>query len=312
VTQKRLKAIIVCLYFVFAIPVVAQPADPDPGRVIGQAIAAGVTLATDDFAAAGRYEVSDEADSSFRVRRLGGRHRFKGTSRWEPFVGASLGQVLLKQRLDLGGSSRSLLDFDVQGLAIEGGATARLGDGWFGELRGETSYSFVDNRLQYADSSLAATLGPVLDGVLFNWEAKALTVEAGLKLGWEQTSERGVKTTLAAGLTRLRTDPVETDNPIQDVTVDTGFERLLAGFEIPLHLQTFSRPWRLDTRLRHTFLDNELAQPLDSDAFTDLRLALLALWPETSRLPIEGIGIGFTYTTADAFEGWSVGLTLER
>jgi hypothetical protein len=312
VTYKPFNLIAACLGIVAAAPAVAQPTSPDPGRIIGQAIAAGVTLATDDFAAVGRYDVSDEADSSFRVRQLGGRHRFKTTGRWQPFVGGRLGHVRLNQNLDLGGSSRSALEFDVWGLAIEGGARARFDGGWFGEFWGETSYSFVENRLRYVDSELAVTLGPLLDGVFFNWEAEAMTFEAGLGLGWEHTSESGVRSTISAGLTRLRTDPVDTEHPIQDVTVESGFERLLADFEIPVNIKNLGRPWRLDARLRHTFLDDDLADPLDSHNFTDLRLALLALWPETSRLPIDGLGIAVTYTTADAFDGWSVGLTIGR
>lgn len=310
--KRTLSAVAACLWLATVAPAVAQPAGPDPGRIIGQAIAAGVTLAADDFAAAGSYDVDDEADSTFRVRHLGGRHRFEPKGRWEPFVGLRVGQVRVRQELDLGGSGRSRLDFDVRGLAIEGGALVQLGAGWFGKLRGEATYSFAENRLRYADSELAVILGPLLDGVLFNWQAEALTLEAGLGLGWETTFEHGVRTTLEAGLTRLRTDPVATEDPVQDLTVETGFERLATSFEIPLQAEILERPLRLDARLRHTVLQRDLAEPLDSGAFTDLSLSLITLWPETSRLPIDGVGLGFTYTIADSFEGWSVGLTFGR
>jgi hypothetical protein len=313
VIERTSGTVFACLWLAMTAPAVAQPASPEPGRIIGQAIAAGVTLAADDFAAAGIYDVDDEADSTFRVHHLGGRHRLEPKGRWEPFVGFRVGQVRLRQELDLGGSGRSPLDFDVRGVAIEGGALvrlgARLGAGWFGKLRGETTYSFIDNQLRYADSELAAILGPAFDGVLFNWEAEALTLEAGLGLGWERTSAHGVKTTLEAELIRLQTDPLSTEDPVQDLTVETGFERLAASFEVPLQAEIRQRPLRLDARLRHTFLDGDLAEPLDSDTFTDLTLSLITLWPESSRLPIGGLGLGFTYTTADAFDGWSVGLS---
>jgi len=303
---------VVAVWLVAAAPAAAQFEDPDAGRIIGRAIAAGVALSTDDFASSGSFDVDDDANSAFRVRQLGWRHRFKSSSRWEPFLGGRVGQVLVEQELDLGGTDRAPLDFDVWGLAIEGGARVRFGSGWFSEIRGEVSYSFAENRLQYPDADLAEILGPLIDGVLFNWEAEAVTLEAGLGIGWERTSNRGVRTTLEAELTRLRTDPVATDHPIQNVTVGTHFERLLASFEIPLRGKAFGRPLRLDPRLRHTFLGDDLADPLDSSGFTDLRLALVALWPETSRLPIPGIGLAVTYTTADAFEGWSIGVSFGR
>ena len=312
VIQRDSSVVVAFLWLVATAPAVAQPADPDPGSIIGQAIAAGVALAADDFAAAGSYDVDDEANSTFRIRQLGRRHRFEAKGRWEPFLGARVGQVRLSQELDLGGSGRSPLDFDVWSLAIEGGALVQLGAGWFGKLRGETTYSFIENQLRYADSELAAILGPPLDGVLFNWEAEALTLEAGLGLGWETTSKHGVKTTLEAELTRLRTDPVSTEDPVQDLTVETGFERLAASFEFPLKAEIRERPLRLDARLRHTFLDRDLAEPLDSNIFTDLTLSLITLWPETSRLPIEGLGLGFTYATADSFEGWAIRLSFTQ
>ena len=56
----------------------AQLEDAEAGRTIGQAIAAGVALATDDFASSGSYDVDDEADSRFRVHQLGGRRRSSG------------------------------------------------------------------------------------------------------------------------------------------------------------------------------------------------------------------------------------------
>ncbi len=306
------KTMAVALWLVAAAPAAAQFDDPEAGRIIGRAIAAGVALATDDFASSGSFNVDDDANSSFRVQQMGWRHGFESSSRWEPFLGGRVGRVLVDQELDLGGTDRAPLDLDVWGLAIEGGTRVRFGSGWFSEIRGEVSYSFVENRLEYPSPELAETLAPLLDGVLFNWEAEAVTLEAGLGIGWERHSDRGVRTTLEAELTRLRTDPRATDHPVQDVTVETHFERLLASFEIPLGIEAFGRPLRLDTRLRHTFLGDDLAQPLDSNGFTDLNLALLALWPETSRLPVPGIGLAVTYTTAEAFEGWSAGVTFGR
>jgi len=41
-------------------------------------------------------------------------------------------------------------------------------------------------------------------------------------------------------------------------------------------------------------------------------LALPALRPETFPLQIAGVGLAVGYTTADAFEGWSVGVNLGR
>lgn len=287
----------------------AQEEPREVGQIIGRAIAAGVVLATDEFAAAGRYEVDDDADSSFRVRQLGHRHRFERAGRWRPFVGATLGQVLVQQKIDLGNGSRSDSEFDVWGLAVNGGARVVLSDGWYGELRGVASYSFAESDLRYPDAETADLLGPLIDGVLFNWEAEAVTLEAGIDLGWERRSARGTTTRLHGGTTWLRTDPVSTDDPVQDVTVESHFERLQVGLEIPLGTTLFDLPLRFDPRVRHTFLSNDLARPLDSDSFTDVKIVLLALLPEGSRWRISGLGLAVTYTTADAFEGWSVGLS---
>jgi hypothetical protein len=293
-----------------AAPAAAQTDDPEAGRIIGRAIAAGTLLATDDLASGGRYTVDDDADTEFRIRQLGGDHRFERAGRFEPFIGVTIGQVLVDQKIDLGDAGRADSDFEIWGIAVRGGGRFRFASGWFAVVRAQVSYDFAESRLRYPDPETAEILGPLIDGVLFNWQAEAVTLEGGVGLGWEHRTAGGVRTLLQAATTHLRTDPVKTDHPVQDVTTDSRYERLLAAFQIPLGVSISDRPLRLDPRLRHTFLDDELADPLDSNSFTDLRLALLAEWPETSRWPISGLGLAVSYTTADAFEGWSVGVTL--
>lgn len=305
----RLPGLVAGLWLLAAVPAVGQLEDSEAGRIIGQAIAAGVVLATDDFASAGSYEVDDEADSTFQVHQLGGRRRFAAQGQWQPFIGGRIGQVLIDQHLDLGLGQGAPLDFDVWGLAVEGGARRHLAGGWFGEVRGAATYSFARNRLRYPDAATAALLGPILDGVLFNWDAEALSLEASALLGWERRSPRGVSTHLAAELTRLRTDPAKTDHPVQDVTVTTHFERLAAGVGLPLGISFFGGELSLEARARHTFVGDDLAQPLDSGGFTDLRLALLAPVARGRLAPLRAIGVAVTHTTADAFEGWSMGVT---
>jgi hypothetical protein len=202
----------------------AQSGPSEAGRVLGRSIAAGVVLATDDFAASGRYSVDDDAESSFRLQKLGARHEFERSGRWRPFLGFRLGRVEIEQRLDLGVGERAPFEFDVWGFAVEGGARYLFDGPWFIELRGEVGYSFAENRLEYPPG--AGDLAPVWDGVLFNWDAEAVALEGRFVIGWAEESASGVMTEVAAEVAGLRTDPVKTDDPIQDVTVDTHFERL--------------------------------------------------------------------------------------
>ena len=310
--SHRLARLAAGLSLMAAAPAAAQLDGTEVGQIIGRAIAAGIVLATDDFTSAGSFDFDDDTDSRFQVRQIGGRHRFARSSRWEPFVGARVGQVLIDQRLGLGGDLSAPLEFDVWGVAVEGGTRLRFGDGWFGQIRGEAAYDFADNHLVYPDAAIEAVLGPQVDGILVNWQVEALTLEAGMAIGWQRRSAWGFATALEAEVVALRTDPVEVDDPVQDVTVETHFERLAASVEMPLDVSTFGRPLRLEARARHTFLGADLAEPLDSKGFTDLRLALLTPKPNGSRLPIQPVGFALTYTTAAAFEGWSVGMTFGR
>jgi hypothetical protein len=174
------------------------------------------------------------------------------------------------------------------------------------------AYSFAKSDLRYPDAETAAILGPLLDGVFFNWEAEAVSLEAGVGLGRERRSARGVTIALSAEVIALRTDPVEMDDPVQDTTVETHFERVAAGVGVPLGISAFGGDLRLKARVRHTRLGRDLAAPLDSKGFTDLRLALLSPWPGDRRLPFKAIGVAMTYTTASSFEGWSAGVILGR
>jgi hypothetical protein len=288
----------------------AQSGLSEAGRILGRAIAAGVVLATDDFAASGRYSVDDDAESSFSLQKFGIRHDFERPGRWRPFLGFRLGQVEFEQQLDVGANERAPLEFEVWGFMVEGGARYLIDGPWFIEFRGEVGYSFADNRLEYPPG--AGNLAPAWDGVLFNWDAEAVSLEGRVVIGWTEQSAGGITTELTAEVAGLRTDPVRTDDPIQDVTVDTHFERLSAGLRIPLGGQAFGAQLRLDPRLRHTFLAEEISDPLDSGSFTDLGVALLSLRPEGGRLPISAIGIAATYTTADSFDGWSIGVAVSR
>lgn len=282
------------------------------GEIIGQAIAAGVVLATDDFASSGHYRVDDDAESTFRLRQLGGRHLFDRAGRAQPFIGGRIGQIRLEQQLDFGNAAPYPLDFDVTGLALEGGVHLDLRDGWFSELRGEVGYAFAKSRLRDAFSSSGGEPPPILTSPLFTWDAEAVTLESGAAVGWRRIAANGRTSTVAAELVALHTDPVETDDPLQDVSVTTRFGRLSADFRFPLGGSLFGSPLSLHPHLRHTVLGSELAAPLDTDSFTDLRIALLSLWPSGRDLPFSAVGVAASYTTSESFEGWSVGIAIDR
>jgi hypothetical protein len=293
-------------------PAIAQEIDIDPGNAIGQAIAAGTVLGFDGFAASGRFEVDDEADSRLRIVSLEFRHFFRSGERWQPYVKGGIGQVTVDQKVDLGVPIRGDSEFDVRGVVVGGGVRRVLGRGWFGEIGAAVDYSSVEQRLGYPDEATEAALGPLLDGVLFNWDAKALTTAGHLVAGWEHRPAGRAAVTIEGELVLLRTDPFDTDDPAQDVAVDATYERLATGVEVPLGRSAFGRPLRFDARIRRTFLDRQLADPLDTDNLDDVRVALIGLRPAGSRSRLPGLGLAVTYTTADSFDGWSVGVILAR
>jgi hypothetical protein len=311
--SQRIRIVLIALpLFAVSASAVAQDTDVDAGRIIGRSIAVGVLLASDTFAATGCYQMYDDAKTTFCIRQLGGRYFFKGEGAWEPFIGAQIGQVLIDQRISLAESIRGDSDFDVWGIEIEGGMRMFFGRGWFGEIGSAVSYSSVKNRLRYPNPGIADSLGPLIDGVFFNWDAEVITLQGRLVLGWESRPVHGVGILLKSELIGLRMDPIKTDDPIQDVTVNAHYARVSSAFEIPLGIWAFSLPLRFDTTIRMTFVDRELADPLDSDVFADLRLALVALLPEESKLPISAVGLAVTYTIAKGFYGWSVGISFRQ
>ncbi len=313
----RVLVAILLLAMALAMPVSAraqQETTAEVGRVIGRAIAAGVVLSSNDFAAAGNYEVDDDAASTFRVSHVGYRRSFeKEGRRSSPFLDVSLGRVVVDQHLDLGGPVRDDSRFDTKGGRVFGGVRIPIHASWFVQAGAALEYSWVESDLTYRSPETEA-LAPIYDGILFNWRAEALTTIGTAIFGYHREGGED-RLTADAGIQwlGLRTDPVKVDDPVQDVTVSSDYERIYAVFDVPTGASAWKRPLRVVPSIAWTHLGSALADPLDSNDFTEVGCTLAALMRTGGRkFPLERIGFSASYTHADAFDGWSFGVIFSR
>ena len=285
-----------------------------PNPTIGRLIGAGVVLSASDFIGGGTLDFED-GSGSVRVRHLPWHHRFgEPDRRIRPWVLGEVGRIVDKESLQI----TEVPDdgrFEVTSVAAGGGARIGIGSGFYAEPSAALIYSWVDTALRY-NSPESEALRPILDGVIFNWEAEALTLLGAARLGWERRWSNEVALDVAGQVVALRTDPVSTDSPFQDATTDSNYSRLQARLRIPLGATVRDADLYLIPRVVRTFFSEEIAEPLVSGDMTQLNLRLLAEIADPSpeaawwqRLRPRAVGLSAGYTTAHSLSGWSFGVT---
>ena len=300
-----------------AIPASGQDFSAEQRGVMGRLIAVGVVLSSADFIGGGSFDIDDASGGGeFRVRHFPITYHFgESDARMRPWILGAAGQIVEREAVEIIQGMPDRGRFEADSLAVAGGAEFDLGSGTYVEPRLALIYSQVEVELRY-QSEESEAFRPILDGVFFNWEAKAVTLAAGVRLGYRKEFENRTAVDVAGEVEGLWTDPTETDSPVQDVSTSSDFTRLLARLRIPLGGTIRESQLYVVPRVAQTFFSRELSLPLDSDSMTQLNLRLVAEAPEAApdaswwrRYGPRALGLSVTYTTADSFEGWSFGVT---
>ena len=323
---RRLSAFwIACLLVAMATRVVGQEASPRQKETLGRIIAVGVALSSAEFIGGGSFDVDESglhepgsAGSSMRIRHVPWRHWFgERSKRFRPWVLGALGRVDIRQPIELLGDVPDASKFVADSLAAIGGVEIDLGDGgWYLDPTAGLIYSQIESELRY-NSPESEALKDLLDGVLFNWEADALTWTAGLRLGYRIDWANGIALDVAGEAVGLWTNPISTDSPVQDTSTASNYSRLRARLRIPLGVEALGGDLVLVPRVAHTFFSEEIEEPLESDSMTDLNLRLMVELGDAPagagwwrRHGTQAVGLSVSRTVADSFEGWSFGVTL--
>jgi uncharacterized protein YegP (UPF0339 family) len=186
-------------------------------------------------------------------------------------------------------------------------AKIRLGNGFSLEPALEVALARLQNRASYGGS--ATSLQPVLDGLLFNWNANAWLVTPGVALDWTDA--------VAAGTARVRGHVArswiasfnETD-PVQQFREATNIYSVRVEYVQPTAWKTFERPlsWLAYAGYAGFFGANR--DVLGFDAVAELggglEFPLAPGAPQAERLRVQA-----AYLVGSGVRGWTVGLGLQ-
>lgn len=295
----------------------AQEASPGDREALGRIIGVGVVLASGDFIGGGTFDIKDEGGGTLKIQHLPWHHRFGEPSRrYQPWGTGSVGRVTSRQPIQLVEGPPDLARFVAESLAAVVGMEIGLGSGkWYLEPSVGLIYSWIESSLDYR-SDASEAFRPVLDGVFFNWEAKAVTLAAAARLGYRTEWANKFAIDVAGQMVGLWTDPVSSTSPVQNSSSHSSCSRLQARLRSPLGLSTEDSGLFLIPRATYTAFSEEIEEPLDSSSMSELNLRLLAEIGGASndetgwrRLKPEAMGLSVGYTSAAGFEGWTFGIT---
>jgi hypothetical protein len=296
-------------------PSASQEDSRSEREALGRIIGVGVVLSSAEFIGGGRFDLEDDG-GTIRVQHLPWHHRFADpTAKYKPWILGAIGRVVVRQPIELLGGVPDWSRFEADSVAFNGGLEIDLGRGFYVEPSAGLIYSWIEDTLTY-NSPESEALRPILDGVLFNWEAEALSFIITARLGYKRIFANQLGIDVATQFVSLSTDPVKTDSEVQDTSTSSDYTRLQARVRIPLGVAVAGNDLYAIPRVTHTFFSEEIEEPLDSDSMTELNLRLLA---ELEGAPVDAsrwrrlapraVGVSAGYRTADGFSGWSFGIT---
>lgn len=275
---------------------------------LGARLAMKVLLSSEDALSAGRFEFGDSrvVDTQIETQQIGVRWRL-GEHRSRPFVGVFAG-LWADEDSFTGPTLRFESEFESLTVGIEAGADLLLGDatrraGWFLEPRAALGYSWAeqDDELEIFDFAPMSTR--------FTAEAEAWTALASAGVGrrWERPDRWRTEAMLS--LWWLHTEPGSVDEPFADRSHTSEHLRLQLSAIFPLSARLAGHPLELATGLVHTELDDDVGQFFRSDRLTEASVALLARVGD-EHLPVGAVGLAVRYFDAEAFDGWTLGITV--
>jgi hypothetical protein len=186
-------------------------------------------------------------------------------------------------------------------------AKVRLGNGFSLEPAVDVALARLQNRTTYNGS--ASILQPVLDGLLFNWNADAWLFTPGVALEWTDT--------VSAGTARVRghvarswiTSFGETD-PVQHFSEATNIYSVRVEYVQPAGWKAFERPLSWVAYGSYAGFFGANRDVLGFDAVAELGGGLeLPVTPDAPKA--ERLRLQAAYLVGSGVHGWTVGLGMQ-
>jgi hypothetical protein len=151
----------------------------------------------------------------------------------------------------------------------------------------------------------APVLGPLADGIVFNWEAMTFAWGGGGRVDWQRALGERHRLELVARYDVRRTESFDEDDPAQAFASRQQFATLRGDVLGPLGIDAFGYPlgWQLTAAWRQ-FLEGDL---FDVESFAELGAALCL--DTGDGLPLaEGFALTATAIVGEDVSGWSFGM----
>ena len=186
-------------------------------------------------------------------------------------------------------------------------AKVRLGGGWSVEPALDMALARLQNRTSYGGS--ATVLQPVLDGVLFNWNADAWLVTPGIALEWTGAAGEG-SIRVRGHVARSWIASFDETDPVQRFREATNIYSVRAEYVQPTAWKAFERrlSWVAYGSYAGFFGANR--DVLGFDAVAEVGGGLeLPVTPGATKA--ERVRFQAAYLFGDGVRGWTLGLGLQ-
>lgn len=118
--------------------------------------------------------------------------------------------------------------------------------------------AYIENQTDYSGPGAAITAA-ISDGIIFNWDAIAVSGGVALRAEWDHTIREGYELSVVGRYDLRWTESVETDDPAQEFSTRSQLATLRADVTGPTGVQLFQRDlnWRTTLGYRH-FIEGDL------------------------------------------------------
>jgi hypothetical protein len=186
-------------------------------------------------------------------------------------------------------------------------AKVRLGNGFTLEPALDVALARLQNRASYGGS--AASLQPVLDGLLFNWNANAWLVTPGVALEWTDAVAAGTAS-VRGHVARSWIASFDETDPVQRFREATNIYSVRVEYVQPTAWKAFERPvsWVAYGGYAGFFGANRGVLGFDGVAEVGggLELPITPDAPRAERLRLQA-----AYLVGSGVHGWTVGLGMQ-
>ncbi len=234
--------------------------------------------------------LSDDADLYWKVEA--GWLQFKQDFPWNPLPDAP-----------------GAIDSKWTAYSVGGGVLARirLGSGFSVEPAVDVALARLQNRASYAGA--ATLLQPVLDGLLFNWNADAWLVTPGIALEWTDAAGAG-RVKVRGHVARSWISSFDETDPVQRFREATNLYSVRAEYVHPTEWKAFERRMSAVAYGSYAGFFGANRDVLGFDAVAEVGGGLeLPLKPDAPKA--ERVRLQAAYLFGSGVRGWSLGLGMQ-